>query len=158
MATMRKAGRKKAEASDTDTPRTPAASPDTRQANRPVGVFKLGRVRVSIWRNHSPQHGEWFSFTLSRTYKDQKTGEFKNAGSFGVDDLLLLGEVCRQARWWYEDEQARKRQEQAQAAHDAADQAEGKGDAWEPQASADGSPAQPPDGSTTTQGTSDIPF
>jgi hypothetical protein len=159
MTTTKKAGRKKAEATGTDTQPAPAAvAPEARQANRPVAVFKLGRVRVSIWRNHSPQHGAWFSFTPSRTYKDQKSGEFKNAGSFGVDDLLLLGEVCRQARWWYEDEQARQRQAEAQAVHAAADQAEGKGDAWEPQAAADGTPAHPPDGSSTAQGTSDIPF
>jgi hypothetical protein len=158
MTTQKKAGRKKAEGDDTRSQPAPApAAPDTRQGNRPVGVIKLGRIRVSIWRNHSAQYGDWFSFTLARTYKDQKTGEFRNASSFGVDDLLLLGEVCRQARWWYEDEQARQRQQQAQAAHAAADQAEGKGDAWEPPASGDGAPAPPPD-SSTTQGSSDIPF
>jgi hypothetical protein len=159
MTTTRKAVRKKAEVSDAGTqPAQAAAAPETRQPNRPVAVFKLGRVRVSIWRNHSPQYGAWFSFTLSRTYKDQKTGEFKNASSFGVDDLLLLGEVCRQARWWYEDEQARQRREEAQAAHAAADQSEGRGDAWEPPVSAEGPPAHPPEGSAAAQGTSDIPF
>jgi hypothetical protein len=120
-----------------------------RQANPPVASFRLGRIRVSIWKNHSATQGIWYSFTLARTYKDPKTGQYKSASSFGMDDLLAVGEVCRQARWWAEDQHQRERERQAQAAQTAADQAEGKGDAYEP----------PEDNGASAEGEStDVPF
>jgi hypothetical protein len=120
-----------------------------KEHNRPVANFRLGRIRVSIWKNHSATQGVWFSFTLSRTYKDPKSGQYKSASSFGVDDLLAVGEVCRQARCWAEDEYQRERERQAQAAQAAADQAEGKGDAYEPSAD---------NGAATEEEGGDIPF
>jgi hypothetical protein len=130
-------------------PPHPQGGSPGKEHNRPVANFRLGRIRVSIWKNQSATQGPWYSFTLSRTYKDPKTGQYKSASSFGVDDLLAIGEVCRQARWWAEDEHQRERERQAQAAQAAADQAEGKGDAYEP----------PADNGAATEGEGgDIPF
>jgi hypothetical protein len=148
MAQKKGNGKKKAEESENaqEQQNAPAAPQAVRPGNRPVASFKLGRIRVSIWRNHSPQHGVWYSFTFSRTYKDPKTNEYRNATSFGMDDLLAIGEVARQARWWVEDEQARQRELAAQGAQAA----EGKGDAFEPPASGNGA--------TSEAASQDIPF
>jgi hypothetical protein len=130
-------------------PPHPQGGGQGKEHNRPVASFRLGRIRVSIWKNHSATQGPWYSFTLSRSYKDTKTGQYKSASSFGVDDLLAVGEVCRQARWWAEDEHQRERERQAQAAQAAAGQADGKGDAHEPPTD---------DGVSAANEGSDIPF
>jgi hypothetical protein len=126
-----------------DPPAAQQQAPRASTGNKPVSAIRLGRIRASIWRNNSPTHGVWYSFTLSRSYKDQQ-GNWKNATSFGVDDLLTLGEVCRQARCWVEEEFHRERLEAAAQ--------NGHGDSYEP-------PAAPVEGAApATAASQDIPF
>ena len=67
--------------------------------NPPAAEFRLGRIRATIWMNHSETQGEWYSVVLTRSYKDAE-GNWKTAQSFGRDDLLAIGEVSRQALLW----------------------------------------------------------
>jgi hypothetical protein len=67
--------------------------------NRPVHDIRLGAIKASIWENtygDSTRH----SVTISRIYKDKESGAWKNAESFGRDDLLLLRKVADQAHSW----------------------------------------------------------
>ncbi len=75
-----------------DPPATPKREP-------PVHDIRLGRLRASIWRNDHATEGVWFSVTLSRSYKDAQ-GQWHSAGSFGRDDLLVVGELTRLAFHW----------------------------------------------------------
>jgi hypothetical protein len=52
-----------------------------------------------VWANFSESHGPWSSVVVTRTYKDGN-GNYKAAGSFGRDDLLVVGEVTRLAYHW----------------------------------------------------------
>jgi hypothetical protein len=81
----------------------PAPAPPAPGGNRPVKEIRLGRIRVSAWRNVTTDGTVWFSFTLSRSYKDEDN-QWKTASSLGMDDLLVAAEVLRQARLWVEDE------------------------------------------------------
>jgi hypothetical protein len=92
-----------------DPPATGTNHQAPREGNRPIKEVRMGRIRCSVWRNNSAQHGTWFSFTFSLSFKD-KDGQWRSATSFGVDDLLVLAEVARLARIWVEDEQQKERQ------------------------------------------------
>jgi hypothetical protein len=90
-------------------PEQPVKEPN---GNRPVHSIQLGRIRASIWKNVHPEQGVWFSVTLTRSYRD-KQGAWKSAGSFGLDDLLLVGEVAREALRWIYEERRRLNQEES---------------------------------------------
>jgi hypothetical protein len=63
----------------------------------PVYEVRVGRIRAAVWANTS-EKGPWHSVTLSRLYKDGD--DWKDSGSFGRDDLLLLAKVLDTAHSW----------------------------------------------------------
>ena len=73
------------------------------ERQRPAHEVRIGRIRVTIWENHHEEKGNWFSMTVSRSYK--QGNDWKSASSFGRDDLLPLGEALRQAFHWLIREQ-----------------------------------------------------
>lgn len=64
---------------------------------RPVQEIRLGAIRAAIWRNDT-EGGVRHNVTFERIYKDGE--EWRSTGSFGRDDLLLLGKVADQAHTW----------------------------------------------------------
>lgn len=79
------------------------ASKEERQ--RPAHEVRLGRIKGAIWAN-STEQGVRYNVTLTRLYKDQESGEWRNSASFGRDDLLLVGKVSELAmEWIYEQSQ-----------------------------------------------------
>jgi hypothetical protein len=71
-----------------------AAAPKP-ERQRPAFTVRIGRLSASVWANQHETQGTWYSITLTRSYKDGQ-GQWKTATSFGRDDLLVLGEMCRQ--------------------------------------------------------------
>ena len=69
----------------------------------PAAEFRCGRIRITVWENHSEKEGRWFSCSLSRLYKDS-SGAWKSASTLGRDDLLVACEVLRQAFHWINKE------------------------------------------------------
>jgi hypothetical protein len=65
--------------------------------NRPVHEIRLGRIRAAIWQNET-ENGLRHNVTVSRLYKDGD--EWRDATSFGRDDLPLVAKVCDQAHSW----------------------------------------------------------
>jgi len=79
---------------------TAGKTPPPREAtNRPVHEVRLGRIRAAIWAN-ATETGVRHNVTLSRLYKDDKSGEWRNSTSFGRDDLPLLAKVCDRVHTW----------------------------------------------------------
>jgi hypothetical protein len=66
------------------------------RAARPVASFKQGGVEVSVWRNHTDK-GDMFNTTISNSYKDDASGEWKAATSFSPTDLAVLAQLSAQA-------------------------------------------------------------
>jgi hypothetical protein len=67
--------------------------------NRPVHEVRLGRIRAAIWAN-STENGVRHNVTISRLYKDDKSGQWKDSTSFGRDDLPLVMKVCDLVHTW----------------------------------------------------------
>ena len=63
----------------------------------PVHSVRIGKIRAAIWENKT-DNGVRHNVTLSRIYKDDEG--WKDTGSFGRDDLLLVGKVANEAHTW----------------------------------------------------------
>lgn len=70
---------------------------------RPVHEIRLGRIRAAIWENES-ENGTRHNVTISRLYKDGD--QWKDTGSFGRDDLLLVAKVADLAHSWIYQQQS----------------------------------------------------
>ncbi len=64
---------------------------------RPVHKLRAGALEVAIWAREG-EHGTFYSVTTSRSYK--QGDEWKQADSYGADDLLLLAKLLDQAHSW----------------------------------------------------------
>ena len=74
---------------------SPAPTPTPR--NQPVHEVRLGGIKAAIWQNQT-EAGVRYNVTFERLYNQD--GEWRSTGSFGRDDLLLLGKVADQAHTW----------------------------------------------------------
>lgn len=79
----------------------------------PVQEIKLGRVRAAVWSN-ATEKGTFYSVTVARLYKDEKTGQWADSSSFDRDDLPLVAKVADMAHTWIYQQRAAK----AEAAED----------------------------------------
>jgi hypothetical protein len=72
--------------------------------NRPVHTIRYGAVRAAIWRNvvdNGNASRPMYNVTFSRSYKDGD--EWKDASSFGPDNLLELAKAANEAHTWIHD-------------------------------------------------------
>ena len=69
---------------------------ETARAQRPVKTLKHGGVEVSVWKN-STEQGDMYDTTIRNSYKDDKSGEWKETKSFSPTDLAVLSELSSQA-------------------------------------------------------------
>lgn len=76
---------------------------------RPVHEIRIGRTRAAIWVNET-EHGVRHNVTISRLYRDEQQGQWKDSTSFGRDDLPLVAKVADQAHSWIYQAQARAAQ------------------------------------------------
>jgi hypothetical protein len=64
--------------------------------NRPVAKFKHGGLEVAVFANQG-ENGTMYNSKITNSYRDDKTGEWKETSSFSPTDLLVVGELSRQA-------------------------------------------------------------
>lgn len=64
---------------------------------RPVHEIRMGRIKAAIWENET-QQGKRHNVSLTRIYKDGN--QWKDATSFGRDDLPLVQKVADLAHSW----------------------------------------------------------
>lgn len=69
---------------------------------KPVHTIRLGAIKAAIWANTSDQGRTWHNVTVCRLYKDGS--DWKQAESFGRDQLPLLAKVLDQAHTWIFDQ------------------------------------------------------
>jgi len=66
------------------------AEKDKENGNGVEARFKAGQVEATIWRNsYDGEKGKFdsYSVTLSKSYHDDKSGEWKKTGSLSVNDV-----------------------------------------------------------------------
>lgn len=81
---------------------TTSPNKSDKAANRPAQTIRYGAVRAAIWRNivdHVNASRTIYSVTFSRSYKDGQNN-WKETGSFGFDDLLLLAKAADESHSW----------------------------------------------------------
>ena len=64
---------------------------------KPVHEVRLGRIKAAIWRNDTA-NGSLYNVTIARLYKDGN--QWKDATSFGRDDLPLVAKVADLVHTW----------------------------------------------------------
>jgi len=69
----------------------------TKAPSQPVHKIRHGAVSASIWRQETDK-GPMFNVTFQRAYRDGET--WKNSGSFGRRDLLVVGLIAARAFEW----------------------------------------------------------
>ena len=67
-------------------------------SKKPVHEVRFGRIKAAIWENET-ENGSRHNVTFTRLYKDD-TGNWKDSGSFGRDDLPLVAKVADMAHTW----------------------------------------------------------
>lgn len=80
----------------------------TAATTKPVKVFRVRGLSVSIFRNTATVRDREVTFhkaSLTRTYKDGD--EFKTTGSLGRDHLLTAQQLLGQAWEWIVSEEAK---------------------------------------------------
>jgi hypothetical protein len=70
---------------------------------KPAHKIRVGRIWATVWENHHPETGRWYSVALTRSYQDGQ-GQWRSAGTFGRDDLLVVAEVSRLAFLWINEQ------------------------------------------------------
>ena len=81
---------------------TQAREQASKQSNRPVHTIRYGSIQAAVWRNivdNGNASRPMYGVTFSRSYKDGD-GNWKDSGSFGADDLLLLAKAADEAHSW----------------------------------------------------------
>lgn len=87
-------------------PDSPAPSPSPK--NQPAHEVRLGTVKAAIWKNDT-EAGVRYNVTFERLYTQD--GEWRSTGSFGRDDLLLLGKVADLAHTWITNPESQEEKE-----------------------------------------------
>ena len=70
--------------------------PTQQAGNRPIAKFRHGGIELAVWPNQG-ESGTMYNTTISSSYKDEASGEWKPSSSFSPTDLLVVGELARQA-------------------------------------------------------------
>ena len=69
------------------------------EKRRPAHEVRFGRIKATVWANHHPEQGNWYSVSITRLYKDGQ-GQWQSATSYGRDDLPLVAKVSDLAHTW----------------------------------------------------------
>jgi hypothetical protein len=87
---------------------TNSTNKNEKAANRPVHTIRYGSVRAAIWRNMIDAGNASrpvYNVTFSRSYKDGE--QWKETGSFGADDLLVLAKAANDAHTYIHQQRSK---------------------------------------------------
>jgi hypothetical protein len=60
---------------------------NSHEPKRPEAVFRDGNMSATMWRNPG-QYGDRFTTVLEKSYKDEKTGEWRKTNQLSGTELL----------------------------------------------------------------------
>jgi hypothetical protein len=72
------------------------AEPQEDKSARPIASFRHGGVEMNIWKNQTA-NGDIYNTTVTNSYKDHKTGEWKETTSYSPEELAVLIQLSTQA-------------------------------------------------------------
>ena len=68
----------------------------TASTGGPVKSFRQGGVKVDVWRN-ADRNGDMYNTTISNSYKDETSGDWKDTKSFSPTDLAVVSQLSSAA-------------------------------------------------------------
>ena len=75
----------------------------SKKTNAPIFSQQLGAVRGSVWESTTDEGRVFHNVTITRSYREKNSEEWKESSSFnGLADLALVREVARLAANWIE--------------------------------------------------------
>ena len=79
----------------------------TKANTKPEKTIREGAVAASIWRRQSPTGFSYYDFSLSRSWKAQKSGREGYSLNFFSENQEQLGKVISGATAWIAEHQAK---------------------------------------------------
>lgn len=76
-------------------PRSNSAS-EPASDKRPLQTLRHRSIKATIWRNET-EKGPMFNITISRSYRDKTSGEWRDTHSIGYDDLMNVAALMYEA-------------------------------------------------------------
>ena len=83
---------------------------------QPAHEIKLGKIRVTIWKNVSEDHNVWFDAVVSRLYKSGSI--WKETTSLSHDDLPVAMKAIDMAFTWIWRKQVQMKRAKSNLAND----------------------------------------
>jgi hypothetical protein len=74
--------------------------------NVPVFGVRHRALKAAVWKNDT-ENGPMFNTTVARSYKDDKD-QWRESGSFGYDDVLIVAELLRTCHGFISREMAKQ--------------------------------------------------
>ena len=97
-----------AKSASTSSRSSEAPKPHERSGKGPVFSCRHRALKAAVWRNEL-DNGPMFNTTVSRSYKDGD--DWKESGSFGFDDVLIVAELLRTCHGFISREMAKLSEE-----------------------------------------------
>jgi hypothetical protein len=72
---------------------------------KPAHKIRSGSITITIWKNEGDKSA-WYSVRPSRRYKDGD--EWKEADTYGPEDLMTLAKLLDLAHTWIINQQAQR--------------------------------------------------
>jgi hypothetical protein len=76
-----------------------SAKSSSKTSNAPVHTVRLGRIQAAVWANNGDNR-TFYNVTITRSYKEEGSDDWKDSDSFGRDDLPLVAKVADMAHTW----------------------------------------------------------
>lgn len=65
-------------------------------SDKPEFTIRDGAIKATTWRN-AGEKGDYFTTSFSRTFRDEKSGDLRDAHSFSGSDLLKVSALAQEA-------------------------------------------------------------
>lgn len=65
---------------------------EKREHRGPIETLRDGALRLSIFRNSS-ERGPYYTMAVGRSFKDEKTGQFRETSTFQGSEALRMGQL-----------------------------------------------------------------
>lgn len=65
-------------------------------SDKPEFTIRDGAIKATVWRNQG-EKGDFFTASFSRTYRDEETGQLRDANTFTGSDLLKVSTLAQEA-------------------------------------------------------------
>ncbi len=75
----------------------------------PVWSKQFGAIRAAVWENTSDEGRVFYNTSLTRSFREKNSEEWKESSSFnGLADLALVREAARLAADWIAEQEQRQ--------------------------------------------------